>query len=118
MAMYSFGGIKTHLGFATLGILTAMTTAIAYARIRAFDVSRHREWMIRSFALIFAAVTLRVELPLLIVAYKGAFAPAYAIVAWLCWIPNLAWAEWYVRYARGRRAAIVPTHSRAVVALT
>jgi uncharacterized membrane protein len=116
MALYSFGGAVTHFGFGVLGALTMAATAIAYVRIRNLDVSYHREWMIRSFALIFAAVTLRLELPLLIVAFRGDFAPAYAIIAWLCWVPNILWAEWYVRHSRGRPASIVPRHSRAAAA--
>jgi uncharacterized membrane protein len=113
MATYSFGGLTTHLGFGLLGAFTTATTAVAYARIRAHDVSAHREWMIRSFALIFAAVTLRIELPLLIIAHQGQFSPAYAIIAWSAWVPNLLWAEWYIRHKRGTAAAIVPRHSRA-----
>jgi hypothetical protein len=46
--------------------------------------------------LIFAAVTLRIELPLLVMAF-GDFTPAYRVVSWLCWVPNLLWAEWYIR---------------------
>jgi hypothetical protein len=61
--------------------------------------------MLRSYALIFAAVTLRIELPLLIMAL-GEFTPAYQVVAWLSWVPNLLWAEWYVR-----RTANVPVPS-------
>lgn len=112
MALYSFGGLTTHLGFGILGALTVTCTVFAYIRIRARDVAAHREWMIRSFALIFAAVTLRIWLPLLVTAYKGDFGPAYAIVSWLCWVPNILLAEWYVRRARGTPAAIVPQHSR------
>lgn len=112
MAPYSFGGLNTHLGFGILGAFTLVTTMVAYRRIRAFDVVSHRQWMIRSFALIFAAVTLRLELPLLIVSLQD-FAPAYAIVAWLCWIPNLLIAEWYIRRSRHGPASHVPTHSRA-----
>jgi uncharacterized membrane protein len=114
MAFYSFGGMTTHLGFGALGALTAFTTAVAYVRIRALDVSTHREWMIRSFALIFAAVTLRIELPLLTIAFRGDFEAAYRIIAWSAWVPNLLWAEWYVRRARGTVASLVPAHSRAV----
>jgi len=112
MSLYSFGGMNTHLGFGVLGALTMAVTAMAYVRIRAFDVVRHREWMIRSFALIFAAVTLRIELPLLIVLHKGAFPPSYAIVSWLAWVPNILWAEWYIRRSRRSPASSVPRHSR------
>ena len=114
MAFYSFGGINTHLGFGILGALTAATALMAYVRIRALDVKHHREWMIRSFALVFAAVTLRIELPLLVIWYEGAFPQAYAIVSWLCWVPNLLWAEWYVRHSRRHPAYELPVHSRAI----
>ena len=55
--------------------------------------------MIRSYAMILAAVTLRIELPLLAMWLQG-FAPAYRIVAWSCWVPNLLVAEWIARRTR------------------
>jgi uncharacterized membrane protein len=96
MSLYSFGGLATHLGFGTLAVLLLWTTLRAYAAARERAIAIHRQWMLRSYALIFAAVTLRIELPLLIMAF-GDFTPAYQVVAWLCWVPNLLWAEWYVR---------------------
>jgi uncharacterized membrane protein len=101
MAAYSYGGPITHMGFGLLGAGVILTTLVAFARIRALDTVTHREWMIRSYALIFAAVTLRILLPLLVIAYQGNFDPAYRWVAWLCWVPNAVWAEWYVRRTRG-----------------
>jgi hypothetical protein len=54
--------------------------------------------MIRNFALTFAAVTLRLYLPpVLIVGLP--FAMSYAIIAWLCWVPNLLVAEWLAKTA-------------------
>ncbi len=41
------------------------TGAQAYLSIRRRDVVAHRRWMIRNYALTFAAVTLRLELGLL-----------------------------------------------------
>ena len=76
-----------------------VTTTMAYRRIRSGDIVGHRAWMLRSFVLIFAAVTLRIELPLLIVGFQGDFTPAYRIVSWLCWVPNLVWGQWWI----GRR---------------
>ncbi len=97
MSFHSFGGWITHLGFALLAIALLTATTQAYLHIKAREIQAHRRWMIRSFALIFAAVTLRIELPLLIAFFGGEFAPAYRIVSWLSWVPNLLWAEWYVR---------------------
>jgi hypothetical protein len=60
------------------------------------DLPAHRRWMIRSYALTLAAVTLRLYLPLS--ASLGIpFATAYPAIAWLCWIPNLAAAQWVIR---------------------
>ena len=94
MAAFSFGGWITHVGFGLLGFFTLTSTLVAYARIRQRRVAEHRKAMIFSFSCIFAAVTLRVELPLLVLAFGGNFSPAYAVVSWLCWVPNLAWASW------------------------
>ncbi len=54
----------------------------------------------RSFALT-AAITLRIYLPLSIAA-RVPFSAAYPAIAWLCWIPNLFFAEWLVRRRRPR----------------
>jgi uncharacterized membrane protein len=117
MALHSSGGPGTHLGFGVLAVLTLTTTWMGLARIRAGDVAAHRAWMLRSFALIFAGVTLRLEQPLLMAAYGGAFAPAYQLVAWLCWLPNLAWAEWHLSRSRNaEEAARVPRASGALPA--
>jgi hypothetical protein len=51
-------------------------------------------------------------LPLLIVGI-GDFPPAYAVVSWLAWAPNLLWAEWFVRRSRPTIAADLPRHSMA-----
>ena len=96
MSVYSFGGMVTHVGFGALAVLLLWTTTQAYLSARARAIAAHRRWMLRSYALIFAAVMLRIELPLLIMAF-GDFTPAYRVVSWLCWVPNLLWAEWYVR---------------------
>jgi uncharacterized membrane protein len=98
MAPYAFGGWVSRSGFATLAVLLLATTARAYVLARRRRITEHRRWMLRSYALIFAAVTLRVELPLLTAAFDD-FTPAYLTVAWLSWVPNLLAVEWYVRRA-------------------
>jgi uncharacterized membrane protein len=97
MAWYAYGGPASRAGFGALAVLLLGTTWAAFAAARRRDIATHRAWMLRSYALIFAAVTLRIELPLLIVAFGGDFDPAYRVVAWLCWVPNLLWAELWLR---------------------
>jgi len=98
MAQLAYGGPVAQLGFTGLALAWLTASATALLRIRAGDVAGHRAWMIRSFALTFAAVTLRLWLPLLAVV-GVAFEPGYAAVAWLSWVPNLLVAEWIVRRA-------------------
>lgn len=112
MSWFSYGGWVTHSGFGLLALGVLVTSSLAYFKIRAGEVASHREWMIRSYALIFAAVTLRIWLPLLVIAFSGQFAPAYRIVAWLCWVPNLLVVEWCIsrsRVGHGRDAALLKT---------
>lgn len=85
-------GAVAAVGFGTLGVLWLGTTLAAYARIRGGDRAGHRRWMIRSFALTLAAVTLRIYLPLSFAAGIP-FSTSYPVIAWLCWAPNLVVAE-------------------------
>lgn len=55
--------------------------------------------MIRRYALTFAAVTLRIYLPLSQVAGLP-FDPAYQTISWFCWVPNLIVAEWIILHQR------------------
>jgi hypothetical protein len=47
-----------------LAVSWIVTTSMAYQHIRAGNVRIHQDWMIRSYALALAAVTLRVYLPI------------------------------------------------------
>lgn len=95
LAAFSHGGMTTHLGFGALAVVWMGASLLGLLRIKAGDVPGHRAWMVRSYAVCCAAITLRVELPLL-VPLTGSFTPAYQIVSWLCWVPNLLFAEWYL----------------------
>jgi uncharacterized membrane protein len=95
LAPSSTGGLSAHFGFGFLAALWLTTTARAVldARRGAFD--EHRAWMIRSYALCLAAVTLRLQLAVGGVAGVP-FEASYPAIAWLCWVPNLIIAEWLV----------------------
>lgn len=86
------GGLSSRTGFFLLGLCWLASAWVALSSIRRGDVAAHRRWMIRNFALTFAAVTLRLWLPTLVVA-SGSFLDAYRTVAWLCWVPNAIVAE-------------------------
>jgi len=96
IAFAASGGLMGQLGFGTLAIFWLFTTMQAYQSIRRKNVAQHQDWMTRSYALCFAAVTLRLWLPIFLGALGMSFDVAYPIIAWLCWVPNLAVAEWMV----------------------
>jgi len=89
-------GTVAAIGFAVLAILWLWTTAQAVVHIRARRIEAHRAWMIRSSALTFAAVTLRLWLPLPLLAGLP-LEIVYPLIAWVCWVPNLIIAEYLVR---------------------
>lgn len=97
LSPHAAGGIAARSGFFLLALTTLGTALVGYRHIRRGDVRSHREWMLRSYACIFAAVTLRIWMPILMLATDGEFLPAYRLVAWLAWIPNLVWAEIVIR---------------------
>lgn len=83
-------------GFGLLAItwLTVTVNAVRFAILGRID--EHQEWMIRSSVLTFAAVTLRLYIPLTQVAGLP-FEQFYPIIAWACWVPNALLAEIYLR---------------------
>lgn len=94
LAQFSFGGMISHTGFTLLALVWLVSGVMAYRAIRRRDFTDHRRWMVRNYALTFAAVTLRLYLGVFLAA-GVAFETFYPWLAWLCWIPNLLIAEWY-----------------------
>ncbi len=97
VAYFANGGIVAQLGFSGLALAWLFTTSKAYLTIRKKQVDEHKKWMLRSYALTWAAVTLRIYLPLFEGVLGMEFITAYVIIAWLCWVPNLIWAEWRIK---------------------
>lgn len=114
MSIDSTGGWVSHVGFGMLAVAWLVTGGMAYRRIRHGEVDAHQEWMIRSYALTFAAVTLRIWLPVL-VATIG-FNEGYPLVSWLCWVPNMIVGEAIVHGVQERRLSrrTHPAHQESV----
>lgn len=98
LAPTSYTGPVAALGFGTLAVLMLLTAVAAFVAIRRRQVDRHRIWITRSYALIFAAVTFR--LWLIVLRMSGVpFEDAYVWGAWLSWMINLLVAELVIRTA-------------------
>ena len=89
-------GLPSTIGFGTLAVVWLFSTWRAYDLARQGRIAEHRRWMIRSFALTFAAVTLRLYLPFVFLSPLG-YVNGYRVVSFACWIPNLVVAEMLVR---------------------
>jgi uncharacterized membrane protein len=96
LAATSPSGPVAGAGFGLLALAWFSTTALAWRKAVTGDFAQHRRWMIRSLALTFAAVTLRIMIPLSMINGVD-FAVAYPAIAFLCWIPNLIVAELWLR---------------------
>jgi uncharacterized membrane protein len=105
LAFGASSGPIAGFGFGLLAVCWIGATTQAWRLARARDIVRHRQWMVRSYALTFAAVTLRLYLPLAIMAHLDVI-NAYRAIAWLCWVPNLVVAELWLR--RGARLRTSP----------
>lgn len=88
IALFADGGFRASLGFSCLSVIWFCTTLMAYLAIRNQKILNHQVLMVYSYAACFAAVTLRIWLPILILII-GQYSTAYIVVAWLSWIPNL-----------------------------
>lgn len=106
LAQFAAGGVIARTGFTTLAVLWLYTGLCAYLAIRSGAISEHQKWMYRNFALTFAAVTLRIYLPVTIVSGIE-FSLAYAVIAWLCWIPNLLFVEWRFNFKQHSNSQLI-----------
>jgi uncharacterized membrane protein len=91
IALFATGGLVTMIGFLSSGIVWLSTTMLGFNAVKKGDIDKHKKFMIYSYAVCFSAVTLRIWLPMLVIA-TGDFLTAYNIVAWLSWVPNVIFA--------------------------
>lgn len=96
LAFHSHLGWSTGVAFLLLDFFWIFCTGYGiYSAIRKRSID-HQRWMLRSLAFTFAAVSLRVQAPLLMLVTD--MDTAYLIVAWSSWIINLILIESYLRF--------------------
>lgn len=99
LAIGSTAGPIATAGFGLLAIAWLATTAMGWRTAMQRRFAEHRRWMIRSFTLTLAAMSLRFQLPM-IPLLELDFLPAYRAISFLCWVPNVILAEIWIRRAR------------------
>ena len=118
------------VGFGITGIVWLSCAAAAFRAVRRRDNAAHRRWTVRTFALTYTAVTLRLlNLPLtallVVLGMDAGVAPdrAYAALALLSWVIDLVVAEWYLATRRRpaerrHRSSSHPSAAAATAAVT
>jgi len=107
------GRLMTQLGLTTAAILWLITGGLAYRAARRRDFTRHRDWMMRNYALTFLAVTSRLLVPLFLlvqIPFSGANAGSIGenatsvipVGQTIGWIVNLTIVEIIIRRRRTR----------------
>jgi uncharacterized membrane protein len=99
LALGTSAGPLAASGFAMVAVLSIIFTWRGWRAAMRRRFAEHRDWMLRSWAITAAAITLRLLLPAS--AMLGLrFYAAYPVIAWLPWLINLALVEYLIR--RGR----------------
>lgn len=96
MGLMAYGGILSSSAFSVFSTLWLVTAYLGYRTARNRKFADHRVWMIRSYALTFGAVVLRVQLNLL-QDLGFAFEDIYPYMAWSSWVPSVLVGEAIIR---------------------
>ncbi|WP_421890337.1 DUF2306 domain-containing protein [Marinoscillum sp.] len=105
LALHANGGWIAQVGFSGMALSWLTTSFLAYLAIIKLNIESHSAWMIRSYSLAFAAVTLRLWLPFFDIALGMGFDDSYTIISWLSWVPNLFVAQYFIQ----RNSDLVPS---------
>ena len=100
MSLYANGGTIAKISFVILTILWWFFTFKAFQLILRKDFIGHSDFMIRSYALTFSAVTLRLyQFALSFFRHENPLSvtETYILLAFLSWLPNLLLAEILIR---------------------
>lgn len=119
VAQFPSGGVAQQVANTMMGTLLLTFTLLGYRAVRQRRFADHREWMIRSTALAFSIVTNRFWSTFLIAVYvPGALTDpsiqfgspeiegAAIASAWVSFVVNLLFAEWWIHRKPKKRARV------------
>jgi uncharacterized membrane protein len=93
MAFFAEGGMWAGAGFMLMSMAWFYTTWKAFTAIKNRNITAHVQWMVRSYAMSFSAVTLRILVPVLSLGLEWQHNFVVCLTAWISWMLNLAIAE-------------------------
>lgn len=107
-----FSGWAGRIGNGFFATLFLFALARGFLAIRRRDIARHREWMIRAFAIALGIATMRLVFVPSLVLFQvdSADAPIVRILSVISFVGaftlHLAVAQWWIRRTRPRRARV------------
>ena len=93
LAWYANGGLPAKVGFSLQCVIWGLCTWVAWREITRRNWQKHIEWMIRSYAVTLAAMSLRIESYGMVYLFHTKPIETYLTVTWLSWVGNLLIAE-------------------------
>jgi len=102
------GGPVAGLGFGILAVCWIITTFAAWQAAVQRDFDRHRLLMRYSYAMTFAAVTLRLQIPIGLALGGASYSAISPYLSYTSWIPNVTLVALYSAFERRRRPRAVP----------
>lgn len=97
VSFYANGGVWSVIGFLILNTLWLLTTINGYRFIRKGQVRQHRIWVLRSFFLTFANLTIYLIVAIFHYGVGLPYGLSYTFAVWLAFILNLLLAELVIR---------------------
>jgi uncharacterized membrane protein len=111
--LYSFGGWVQASASALFGGYFVAALTVAFLAIRRGDVTHHRRWMIRAFAVGLAVGTIRIWIGFFQATGLLAFDTSFGLAFWISFTLHVLVAELYLRRrpaAEGAAPVPVPAH--------
>lgn len=118
-SQFPSAGVGQQVANTVLAVLLLTFTLLGYRAVRQHRFADHREWMVRSTALAFSIVANRFWSTFLIIVYVPEVAAdpsigfgspeiegAVVASAWMSWVVNLLFAEWWLHRKPKRRARV------------
>ena len=96
IGFFANGGLSSKIGFVLLGSLWFYFTLVGVLKIKQKNIKSHQSFMMRSYALALSALTLRAWKVIIVYFFHPAPMDVYQIIAWLGFVPNLMFVEWYI----------------------
>jgi uncharacterized membrane protein YozB (DUF420 family) len=104
--LYPFGGLAQASATVVFGTYFVVALTTAFAAIRRGDVTHHRRWMIRAFAVGLAVGTIRIWIGLFEATGLLEFKTSFGVAFWISFTLHASVAEAYLRRRPAAEGAV------------